>query len=558
MNSSQSSVISALVVLALIYFGIQYATPDYGFWALLKQVLSGVIFLITSNYFLVQARFAVFVLSVFGYLLITKWSVLFYPVYGDAASGPWIEALWLYKHNFDYVALNAQPGFTTGGPKAYLFSLYPGFIAVLMNVFHNVKTLLFVNHFISFILAAIIVGLFRELLLSIISRERALLIGLFFLFLPVSQSQIEILNMEIWVLFFMMLSAVYLVKKNVGRALLLASLAALVKVYAMSANLAVLVVSLIIGIFLEKQRRLRILILGCVSFLFAIFIFKCESYFFPGLWKVSKIAVGSGIKDLSQSVYFWSLISSLIVFISLWFKERTREFLSKHYPFIVVASLASAWMVVFFNSSVIFPRYWFTVIPFCLFCLVWALERFGLIQKYLDKLILIGIVIVLVNSYGFFYPPIKGNLHSRLERSLEYRNELKLEMQLAKRLETAYADKLIAAPFTIAQILAFPQLGYVQRPLNVMIYEYQCRYEGIKNFEGIQALNPLQTVWVDIETTDLRERLKGVLDNYPVSVHDKILEKIEVGPQKLQIFMGGASVEKMRRMIELANHQHGG
>jgi hypothetical protein len=523
-------------------------------YELIKHILICTAFLLLAANFLVQSSFIIFGLSVLGFLLIAKWNVLFFPVYGDAASGPWTEALWLYQHHFDYVGLSQQPGFTMGGPKAYLFSLYPGFIAFLMNIFSNVKCLLFVCHFINFVLAALTVGLFREVLFSITTKQRALLVALLFFFLPISQAQIEILNMEIWALFFMMLSAFYLMQKNVTLAFMAASLAALIKVYAMSANLSVFAICLVLAIFLKAKDRWKVLLIGLTSLCFAVLIFKCESYFFPGLWKVSKIGVGIGIKDLARSPYSYFFIFSLIIFLRRCFQLK-REAWTKNYSFVVMACYAGAWMVIFFNSAVIFPRYWYTIIPFVLFCFIWALQSFKVVEQNIHKSLIFLIVLVLFNAYGVFYPTLKGNLHSRLERSLEYRNELRLEQKLARTLQSDYSDKLIAAPFTIAQILAFPQLGYVSKSLNVMIYEYHSSYGGIKNFEGLAALDLLKTIWIDIETTDLRERLKGIVDDYPVSKEDKVIEKIEEGHQKAQLFIGGTSIEKVRRMMMIVNRQ---
>jgi len=58
-----------------------------------------------------------------------------------------------------------------------------------------------------------------------------------------------------------------------------------------------------------------------------------------------------------------------------------------------------------------------------------------------------------------------------IERSLEYRNHLKMQRKLAKEMETNYANLLIVAPFTTAETLVFPELGYVKKPLNVQEYE---------------------------------------------------------------------------------------
>ena len=72
------------------------------FFGPLGQIISGSLFLCFCLLYGKQLTPKVFGAAVFFYLLITKSEVLFFPPYGDAVGGPFLEAVWLSRHGFDY------------------------------------------------------------------------------------------------------------------------------------------------------------------------------------------------------------------------------------------------------------------------------------------------------------------------------------------------------------------------------------------------------------------------------------------------------------------------
>ena len=99
----------------------------------LTQLISGFLLTFYALLYLQRSNLWKFFSVVFVYLLMTKLDVLFFPPYGDAIGGPFAETLWLAKHHFDYAGLLNQPGYAVGGPKVYVFTVYPTILAFLMT-----------------------------------------------------------------------------------------------------------------------------------------------------------------------------------------------------------------------------------------------------------------------------------------------------------------------------------------------------------------------------------------------------------------------------------------
>jgi len=139
---------------------------------------------------------------IFLFLVATKWNVLLFPPYGDSVGGPFAEGWWLARHGFDYIGLLNQPGYAQGGPKAYMTSAFPTYLAVMYTLFSSVKLFLVVNHLVFFAMAAGVAAFVRSIARRIFCIETASLLAALILSWPVFQSQLEALNMELPSLFF--------------------------------------------------------------------------------------------------------------------------------------------------------------------------------------------------------------------------------------------------------------------------------------------------------------------------------------------------------------------
>jgi len=194
-------------------------------------------------------------------------------------------------------------------------------------------------------------------------------------------------------------------------------------------------------------------------------------------------------------------------------------------------------------------RYELLLLPFLAFCILFSLDAVINSRKILSWILLFVIFLGSVGSYGLFhFKKYKSTIYSyhKFERSLEYRNDLKMHMMLAEEIEDKYAGFAVGAPFVIAQKLALKNLGYVKKPLDVVIYGMGCTYGGIRSFPGLRKMNISKTVWVGFRDNHITDKF-----DYPIDKKDKVLKKIIYGDNKITLFMGGFAIEKMRMLVEM-------
>ncbi|HOW34978.1 MAG TPA: hypothetical protein PL155_00995 [Candidatus Omnitrophota bacterium] len=523
------------------------------FWGPLGEIISGLLFLSFAFVYLRKSSAKVFGLVVFIYFLITRFEVLFFPPYGDAIGGPFAEAIWLARHSFDYVGLYHEPGYAFGGPKVYLFSMYPGFLALLIKIIPSVKLFLFVNHLAVFMMGAAVVALSRKIFLKVFDEEISLTASILAASVPLFLSQLEAINMEMPTLLCVIISISFLADKKVMRAAAMGLVAMLVKETGGIACGTVFVVGMTLFLF-DKELKFnwRILLGSSLALGFAFikvfvkFVAK-DQHVVEGL-----INFLAGWPSLRWSIILILYSISLLILVGLYAKgkfqakkgwvEAFRDFLDKRYVTFVMFVCAGMWFVLFVNFYAVSPRYRLLLVPFLIFCVLFVLNEFIRSKTIIKRVLVAVIVFMLVISYGAFYTPLKTNDHVLLERSLEYRNDLNVHIRMAKEIENNYSNYLIAAPFTVAQLLALPELGYVHKALDVMIYSMRCTYGNIKNFQGLRYLDIAKTVWVGVVTEVPRPFV------YPVDPQDRILKEIISGNKKITLFMGGFAVEKMLRI----------
>ncbi len=520
-------------------------------WGPACEVISGLLFMAFALLYLKESSAKVFGLAVFLYLIATRPEALFFPPYGDAIGGPFAEALWLAGHSFDYTGLFYQPGYALGGPKVYFTSIYPTFLALLLKFIPFVKAFLFVNHIIVFALAAAIVAVFRQILLKVFDRGVAALAAILLLSLPLFLSQAEAINMEMPSLFFAMLSALYLAQRKMPMAAFMAVLAVLVKEACVITCAAVFVAGLMI-FWQERHQRASWKILGWSVFALLFAVGKVKLKVLLHDQHANMMYLFAGWPSLRWSFIISLYIASLIAVAAKLsgdvisrFKDKKDGAFSFFQRYGVVSVMfvnAGLWFALFLNFNVVSPRYRLLLCPFLVFCIVYAIIIF-IRKDVVQRAVLLGMLAVSFFSvYGLFYKPLADdNNHVLLERSLEYRNDLALNIRLAKELEKNFLSLTVGAPFILAQILAIPELGYVQKPLNVMMYGMICTYGGIKNFCGLRNVNIAKTIWVGYKGENPDEKL--FFPGYPISNQDKVVKEIMVGNKKLSLFFGGGGID---------------
>ncbi len=512
------------------------------------------VFAIFCLLYLRSLTFKRFALCVFLFLIVSKFNVLFYPPYGDAIGGPFIEGWWLAKHNFDYVQLFHQPGYNFGGPKVYMFSIYPTYLAILLKLIPYTKAFLVVNHLIVYLMAALTVAFTREIILRDHDTRVATLTSLVLLALPIFQSQTEAINMELPYLFFSIISVYFLTFKRMGKALFFAFIATLVKGHGLLNCGIIVFFSVLFFFFGEKEgesqtfaQRSRYLVYGFIAAVIAFL--KLGSKF---LLKDQHASTGMikfliGWASLKHMRHPFVYLATFIVFLAIvlikkrfQFVSFVRSLLGEYYVRFVVYVSAGMWYLLFLNFYAVSPRYMLGMTPFIIAGIVYAfLLAIPYLNRFSTLLLLIILSVTSLNSYGLSHKGQGITYHVLSERSLQYRNDLKLNMKMAKDLQEHYSQYTIGAPFITAQILSIPELGFVDKPLKVMVYGMPILYGDIKKFEGLEKMSIMNTLWIGMP---YQFKVKGEF-TYPVSKKDKVVKKLVLGDNYAVYFMGGLSID---------------
>ena len=527
-------------------------------WGPLEVVLSGLLFLVFSLRFLVHRSMFVYGLAIFVYLVITRPEVLLYPPYADTLMRAFSDSIWLLRHNFDYASYLKQASFSYGGPQIYPTSIYPSFLAFLMRITPSPEAFLVIIHLITFAMAAFAVAIYRQILRKIFNEYSAHLVSILILSLPLFQSMAEAINMEMSCLFFAVFAVYYLVERKIPQASIMAVLSLLMKAPGGITCALVLMSSILLFIIDRRQKgSFANIFWGVGVFIFAAISFVIRSRLVGGKQiENNAVELFIGLPILKTKIVFWIFVFLMIVILGLgvWLLCRRKHkldlkaFLNSNFSSINLLFMMILWFLFYINFSISLYRYQLLLMPFFIFCIIFLALLLIRNHRVVNMAIVMAIVLLLVNSYGLFF---NKNLENTLggntfERSLEYRNDLLLHMKLAREIEENYSDMMISAPAIIAQTLNFKEVGYVHKPLDVMVYGIRSPHEGIKEFQGLDKIDIRKTIWVGLRV-DMNKDFTG----YPYGPKDLIVKKIEIGDKMATLFMGGYSVEKLRRLFQL-------
>jgi hypothetical protein len=199
------------------------------------------------------------------------------------------------------------------------------------------------------------------------------------------------------------------------------------------------------------------------------------------------------------------------------------------------------------NFTGIVPRYKLLLYPFLFFLILFCFALY-VRSKIIQKIVLIAVsVILLLASYGIWMEKSIAFKYIEIERSLEYRAVMQRDIQLAKEVARRFSGFTVSAPPVLAQIFAFPELGYVRKPFPVIIYGMPCTLAGITVFDGLDSIDISRTLWVGYED-DLAIEVKDFL-SYPVDRRDVLVGEVIYGKDKAVLFFGGFAVAKVRFLV---------
>ncbi len=531
----------------------------------IKSVAAGIALLIICLIYLPQASSWKIGFTILIYLIATRFESLWGPIYGESITGPFTDAMWLYQNNLNYFGLLHQNTFVQGGVQIYPTSLYPFFLAVMMKLFPSAKLFLFVMHLLNFIQAAIIAVILRKMALKHFNTVTAMCVALLFVSLPLFQSMVEVVNMEMSCLFFGVLTIWFLAK---GR-WMLASLMALSSLFVKDPGIIACIMVFIVGLYLlffkpdslgeyrlHPKERINIFLVGLGIFLIAIIKGIWRSKIIGAQILSNKLAFVSGWPNMVASPWFWIywiVLVTLIIRLMKWWQVKPRDersitkLVNDHLYILLCFVMAGLWFALYINFAFINHRYQFLLSAFFAFCFVYLITVILENKKAWQPGVFVFIIMFsFFCSHGFIYSFEKEKAYNptQFERSLEYRNYLTQQILICNEIENKFSDFAIGAPFGLAQSLAWPQIGYVTKKLDVLMYGMPAIL-GIKSFKGLQSLDLSKTVWIGFR----HDQVMPEITDYPIHPLDKIIEDVTFGDVSATIFMGGYGIEKMRKIL---------
>ncbi|MCA9409204.1 MAG: glycosyltransferase family 39 protein [Candidatus Omnitrophica bacterium] len=520
-----------------------------------KMILSGGAFMAIAWRYLKTRSLWMYMLAVFLYFLVTRPEVLMYPPFGESVTAPYAEAVWLVRNSLNYFELQQQLPKTLGGMLYYPFSIYSFLAAVFLKFLPGAIVFNLTMHVITFLMSASIVAVLREILRQYFNDEIALLGSFLLLSLPIYQCMTEMINMEMSLVFFAVFSFYYLIKNRMIQAFVFAVLSMLIKLPGAIACGAVFIYSFFLAAQKNiKSERIKIVFLGVLAVLLTGGKLVLRLIFRQGQTKQNTINFLNGLSNIIIMPEFWMFCAISIIFflqfiVKLLRKENlSKEVLRKHTVLWLSWFMSLVWFGLYANFSVMGPRYKLLLYPFLIIVLTVCLHRLFLIKKNVLKVIFS--VMILWNLIGSFGWPTTDYVASgvygfnSLERSLEYRNMLKLQIKLSALIEEKYSDFIIGAPHVIAQALHFKELGYVSKEMEVVVY-------GMNPTHGLRPVPPMTTYtllnmrWIAFDTSS-NPRIPFP---YPMDPKDVVLDHLWVGDRHIYIFQGGFAIEKMREII---------
>lgn len=516
------------------------------------QVLAALFLVLLCFYKIEKLSFLKFSFVIFIFLMIFKWETILFPPYADTLLGPFSDAIYLLRHKFDYWLYWHQPNFNMGGPKVYPTSIYPSFLALLMVISPSSKVFLILIHLITFFMASLIVATFREIIKTFSSARLATLLAVGLLFFPLFQSMTELINMEMACTLFAVLSVYFITRKDIRGASLCAIASILIKAPGIIVCLTVLAASIFFYMF-DKSFRARRLdwLWPVIAFIIALILAKLTNAVNNASYNHLEFMVGWILIKFKKFFWGFLVLATLFCLGLIWQlvkgKKNYREVVQENFLAGIVFLISALWFFIYLNFTALLARYELLLLPFFILCIVFVGRMFIKNEKFWIGAAVIFIFIGAFGSYGVIFDQntygASGNIS---ERSLEYRNDLRLHMAVAKDIEKNFDQIKVGAPPVLAQALNFREVGYVTKRLNVIMYGAKSQHEDIPDFHGFIDTNPNQIVWLALKV-DVEPHNK----NYPISPKDQILKTYRLGTHEAYLFKGGFGIEERRLLIEL-------
>jgi Flp pilus assembly protein TadD len=439
------------------------------------------------------ARWALALVCVFLLLLGWRRDVLRDPPFFECVTGLYMEANFLAESNFDYARLRHQEKYVAeGGPYAYMTSVLPTMIALVMRSTSRPSDVFLVFHLFSIACASIVLVCAYALVLPSARRLLAAVCAAALATNPLFSAQIDMLGMDLPMTALAMVSATLLLKGWYLSAVFAGMLA-----FGMKPTGALVTVATIVYLFAllmlailarrrspahEPTASVPRLTLGLLAAI-AAFASELAIYRWGGINERLLGLTTGGSSVLSVWVVCPDLVllgiaaslGTALLAIS-WLRPRRAPAQQSTLPQPAVRNrlqaIALCWLVIFGTMAAILrygfvpPRYFTLVVPFLWVCI-------GLLLSTRFRGTSWGIVAVavlaavnLANWDGKFFPKLdEVTTWSRGgDRSRGYLTDLRSTIDAMQAIESQGNGAPIVAGHPYTYLLALPRMGYVAQP----------------------------------------------------------------------------------------------
>ena len=453
-----------------------------------------------------------------------------YPPYWDGLVAVFHQAAWLHHHHLDLAGLVRDvPGYMAGGPRVYTTSIVPPLLALLAHAAPSPAAFLVLCHLLTLAAAGATAGAWHVLLRER-APDRFLWPGTLLLLLnPFFMAQSWSLHLEIALMLPSMLALLAFSRNRPPAAFGWLMLAWLVKVTALMHGVALAAGALWQARRNPRQLLWAVLYLLPGALFIAASAWESAHAFQPiaerwilperlrlgWCWTQPWYLAYERTPDL-LALGTWSAVAGLV---ALFRWRGDAGVVPGRVPDAALVAAAVTAFAAWFGLNMILliplPRYLFATLPFALLGVLLVLGRgdrrlrLGILAAWLLMgagwslgiagvgapllaLVVLGAllalaqsprvaaavlwvlaVLSLVNHGGVLprlvaaFPEGRSNNGHILERSREFTTDLELQRRVARRLEEAYADKVVATSWPLLHALADPFFGYVKTPLQV-------------------------------------------------------------------------------------------
>jgi hypothetical protein len=428
--------------------------------------------------FLVSALFAC---GWFLVLLTTRGEQLYWPAYVEHA-GWWTEASYLADHSFDYARLAKEPHGSVGGARNYFSTALPSLLALAMQRWNPSITVPAV-HLLVFAFASGAGGMVVGLTYRWVGPFLAVLCGVVFGTIPIMYVQTELPSMDVFMLGLLIPSFLLLDRDRLLEAVICSIPAFLVKNSAFLFPAAVggySAISIVLSLWKKEIPRkpdavvlfVSIGIVG-LEYAFTVWAGNTESrvrFFFDVLlWLASTPELALILLvGLFATIYaFWKgrienrekATPTVRRGIVCTWRENPFFFVG----WILVGALHAAILATAFEA-----RYLILALPWFVYFVVRCCGFYRWGRLATGALLAAWMSFNLLNLDGRFLLPLAAPAARGWgipERSLEYRQDQRSNIELCKLLEneSGYKHLLVCDQFVF--FLQLPRLGYVRSPV---------------------------------------------------------------------------------------------